>query len=257
MSVALGDGGAYSGLAVILDVRISFQMKGLREMAVHPGQAKQTARAEFEAWAADYDRSPMQWFLFRPSYRTLLSELVRWPRTREPFHLLDIGCGTGTFAAMVFGAGLPAHVVGLDYAASMCRMASQKACQANATDRIRFLNGDSEHLPFADNSFDVITCSNSFHHYPHQDRVVREMHRVLRPGGRLVILDGFRDNVVGWFIFDVIVGRLVERHIHHATWKQIREYLDEAGFQRVRQRKLNLLFPLLLTVGQKRANDRR
>jgi ubiquinone/menaquinone biosynthesis C-methylase UbiE len=226
-------------------------MKGLREMAVHPGQAKQTAREEFEAWAAGYDRSPMQWFLFGPSYRTLLSELVRWPRTQQPFDLLDVGCGTGTFAAMVFGAGLPAHVVGLDYAASMCRMASQKACQANASDRVRFLNGDSEHLPFADGSFDVITCSNSFHHYPHQDQAVKEMHRVLRPGGRLVILDGFRDNVIGWFIFDVVIGRLVEQHIRHVTWKQMRGHFEDAGFEHVRQRKLNLLFPLLLTVGQK------
>jgi ubiquinone/menaquinone biosynthesis C-methylase UbiE len=220
-------------------------------MAVHPGHAKQSSREEFEAWAAGYDRSPMQWFLFGPSYRALLSELVRWGRTREPFDLLDVGCGTGTFAAMVSGAGLPAKIVGLDYAASMCRMAHQKARAASATDRVRFLNGDSEHLPFAAGSFDVITCSNSFHHYPHPDLAVQEMHRVLRPGGRLVILDGFRDNVIGWFIFDVVVGQLVEKHIRHATWRQMRGHFEAAGFERVRQRKLNLLFPLLVTVGVK------
>ncbi len=223
-------------------------------MAVHAGQMKQTARKEFEAWAAGYDRSVMQWFLFGPSYRTLLSELVRWDRTSEPFDLLDVGSGTGTFAAMVAGAGLPARIVGLDYAASMCRMASQKACAAKATDRVRFLNGDSEHLPFASGSFDVITCSNSFHHYPHQNQAVREMFRVLRPGGRLIILDGFRDNVIGWAIFDVIVG-LVERHIRHVSWRQMREYFGSSGFVHIRQRKMNLLFPLLVTVGVKNDKD--
>jgi ubiquinone/menaquinone biosynthesis C-methylase UbiE len=217
-------------------------------MAVLAGHMKQTARKEFEAWAAGYDRSLLQWFLFQPSYRTLLSELVGWRRTRRPFDLLDVGCGTGTFAAMVAGAGLPAGIVGLDYAASMCRLASQKACGAMADDRVRFLNGDSEHLPFARGSFDVITCSNSFHHYPHQDRVVQEMFRVLRPGGRLIILDGFRDNVIGWLMFDVVIGK-VETHIRHASWRQVREYYQKAGFAHIRQRKRNLLFPLLLTVG--------
>jgi ubiquinone/menaquinone biosynthesis C-methylase UbiE len=217
-------------------------------MTVYLGQMKQTARREFEAWADDYDRSPMQWFLFRPSYRALLWELVRWERTQQPFDLLDVGCGTGTFAAMVAGAGLPARIVGVDYAAPMCRLASQKALAAGAAGRVQFLNGDSEHLPFASGSFDAIACSNSFHHYPHPDRAVREMYRVLRPDGRLVIVDGFRDNVIGWFIFDVIVG-MVEGHVRHATWRQMRTYFEVAGFVRVRQRKLNLLFPLLVTVG--------
>ncbi len=217
-------------------------------MAAHAGQMKRTAREEFEAWAAGYDRSLMNYFLFGPSYRILLAELVRWERTRQPFHLLDIGCGTGTFAAMVAGAGLPARVVGLDYAAGMCRMASEKAHAAGAADRVSFLNADSEHLPFAAGSFDAVTCSNSFHHYPHQDQAVREMRRVLRPGGRLVIIDGFRDNVIGWTMFDVIIG-IVEKHIHHASWRQMRDYFQAAGFCQVRQRKMNVLFPLLVTVG--------
>jgi ubiquinone/menaquinone biosynthesis C-methylase UbiE len=149
---------------------------------------------------------------------------------------------------MAVGCGLPARVVGLDYAASMCKVAAGKAAAAGAADRACFLNGDSEHLPFASCSFDAITCSNSFHHYPHQDQAVREMFRVLRPGGRLILLDGFRDNVVGWMMFDVIIG-LVERHIRHVSWPQMREYFEQAGFVHIRQRKRNLLFPLLVTVG--------
>jgi len=226
-------------------------VKGLQSMAVHAGQMKQTAREEFEAWAAGYDQSPLHHFLFRPSYRTMLAELVNWERTSRPFDLLDVGCGTGTFAAMVAGCGLPARVVGLDYAASMCKVAGDKAHAAGASGQLKFLNADSENLPFASGTFDAITCSNSFHHYPHQDQAVREMFRVLRPGGRLILLDGFRDNVIGWMMFDVIIG-LVEKHVRHVSWRQMREYFEQAGFVHVRQRKRNLLFPLLVTVGQKR-----
>ena len=55
------------------------------------------------------------------------------------------------------------------------------------------VRGDSERLPFESGSFDIVTCANSFHHYPRQDRAVAEMRRVLRPGGRLMIIDGYRD----------------------------------------------------------------
>jgi len=218
-------------------------------MATAAGEMKSSARARFGAWAQAYDRSPLNRFLFLPSYRAMLAELVRWDRTAEPFDLLDVGCGTGTFAAMLAGSGRPARVVGLDFVPAMCRLAKDKAEAAGAASYLRFLAGDAEHLPFAAGSFDVVTCSNSFHHYPHQAQAIREMRRVLRPGGRLILVDGFRDNVIGWFVFDVCVG-MIEKHVRHVPWGQVRDYFEAAGFVRVRQRKFNLLFPLLLTVGQ-------
>jgi hypothetical protein len=54
----------------------------------------------------------------------------------------------------------------------------------------------------------------------------------------------------------VVVGQLVEKHIRHATWRQMRGHFEAAGFERVRQRKLNLLFPLLVTVGVKKKGSR-
>jgi ubiquinone/menaquinone biosynthesis C-methylase UbiE len=149
---------------------------------------------------------------------------------------------------MLAASPLPARTVGLDYAPSMCQVASEKARRAGVADRLCFTAGDSEHLPFADGSFDAITCSNSFHHYPHQQAVVHEMRRLLRPGGRLMLIDGFRDNIVGWVTFDVIIGT-VEKPVFHAPWSIIHEYFETAGFSEIRRRKFNFLFPLLLTVG--------
>ncbi len=210
---------------------------------------KALAKEEFEAWAGTYDRSLLNRFLFQPSYRMFLEELYAWRGGNpEPFDLLDVGCGTGTFDAMLAGSPLPARVVGLDYAEAMCRVAAEKARHAGVADRLRYVNADSQHLPFADASFDAITCSNSFHHYPDQPAVVRDMKRVLRPGGRLMIIDGFRDNIIGHVCFDMIIGR-VEKQVHHATWKQMDAHFRAAGFRDIRRRKFSFWMPGLLTVG--------
>ena len=129
----------------------------------------------------------------------------------------------------------------------MCRLAAEKATERGER-RAAFFNGDSEHLPFADGSFDLLTCSNSFHHYPHQAQVVREFRLVLRPGGRLMIIDGFRDNLIGWIAFDVLVTRR-EGAVFHAPWSLMRKYFVDAGFSDISQRKFNIWIPLFITVG--------
>jgi len=210
---------------------------------------KRQAKDEFEAWADTYDQSLLHRFMFQPSYRMFMEELqVRPGPGGNPFDLLDIGCGTGTLAAMLATSPLPARLVGLDYSPAMCQVADRKARQTSIDDRVRFTAADSEHLPFADASFDVVTCSNSFHHYPHQQAVVHEIRRVLRPGGRFMLIDGFRDNIVGWVVFDVIIAA-VEKHVFHAPWSTIHRYFESAGFRDIRRRKFNFWFPLLLTVG--------
>ncbi len=211
---------------------------------------KSLAKAEFEAWARTYDRSLLNHFLFRPSYNTFMEELARWQqRHHRPFDLLDIGCGTGSFTHMIAVSNLQArYLVGLDYAMNMCQQAHAKAQLRPADDHVRFLNGDSEHLPFRSGSFDIITCANSFHHYPHQQTVVNEMRRLLRPGGSLMIIDGFRDNIIGWMVFDVIITA-IEKSVFHAPWKTMRAYFEKAGFAEVHHRKFNLVFPAFITVG--------
>ena len=210
---------------------------------------KSTARREFDGWADTYDQSLLHHFMFRPTYRVLLEELVAWRGDDDAaFSVLDIGCGTGKLAGLLAGSSLPAQVIGLDYAPAMVRVARANAEQVNVADHCTFLPGDSEHLPFADRSFDLVTCSHSFHHYPHQQAAVVEMRRVLRPGGRLIIVDGFRDNVVGWVVFDVIITA-VEKNVYHVPWSQMRDLFLQAGLTDIRHRKFSWWFPSLLTMG--------
>jgi ubiquinone/menaquinone biosynthesis C-methylase UbiE len=213
-------------------------------------EMKSTARRQFDGWADTYDRSLLNQFLFRPSYRIFLEEIYaihsRHPR---PFRLLDVGCGTGTLAGMVVESELPAEVVGLDYAPAMCRTAHSKAVAHGHDGDAWFVAGDSERLPFENGSFDFLTCSNSFHHYPHQQEVVCEFRRVLKPGGHLLLIDGFRDNVIGWVAFDVIIAA-VEKDVYHAPWSVIYKYFETAGFQDIQRRKFNFWMPAVVTIGR-------
>jgi ubiquinone/menaquinone biosynthesis C-methylase UbiE len=210
---------------------------------------KSRAREQFEKWAGTYDRSLLHHFLFRSSYVALMEEIARWYAERQrPFRVLDIGCGTGELAAMLAKSDWPVEAIGMDYAPAMCVAANEKINRGELADRARFVAGDSEFLPFPDDAFDVITCSNSFHHYPHQQNVVDQVARLLRPGGRFVLIDGFRDNVIGWVTFDVIITR-IEQGVYHAPWSVIDQYFRNSGLTNIHRRKINLWMPLCITVG--------
>lgn len=215
------------------------------------GVMKEKARHAFEKWADRYDKSLLQHYLFQPSYLVLMEEIARWREAHtDPFVTLDIGCGTGELASLLARSDWPVRAVGLDYSPNMCAAAAAKVQEATWADRAQFTAGDSEHLPFADAAFDLVTCSNSFHHYPHQQAVVDEVYRILKPGGVFILIDGFRDNAVGWFVFDVLIAR-VEKNVHHAPWSQIDGYFRQTGFQNIRRRKFNVWMPLCATIGAK------
>lgn len=224
-------------------------MSSVTKTQKHADNMKALAREEFESWAGSYDKSLLHVFLFRPSYRVLTEEIAKWYRQHHrPMQVLDIGCGTGELASILSQGDWPIEIVGLDYSPAMCIVASQKAEEAKVPHRVSFVAADSEFLPFQEKSFDVVTCSNSFHHYPNQSAVVQKVHSLLRPQGRFVLIDGFRDNTVGWVTFDVIIAR-VEKNVHHAPWSQIDGYFREANFENIHRRKFNFWMPLCATIG--------
>ena len=221
--------------------------------AVPPLDAtRESARREFDKWALSYDRSLLREIVFLPGVRACQEEILRWKAQRAiphaPYRLLDVGCGTGNLVGVMSRDADVAGAVGLDYSPVMVEKAAVKIREHGAGGRHVFaVHADSERLPFANQSFDVLTCANSFHHYPNQAEVVREFRRVLRPGGIAILVDGFRDNVIGWLVFDVGVAT-AEKNVHHASWTEVRGHFGAAGFQRVAQRKLNVLAPLLVTT---------
>ena len=102
----------------------------------------------------------------------------------EYHDLLDCGCGTGPMISLLYDKDSSKHYVGLDITPKMIETAKSK----NLTGT-EWIVGDCEDLPFEDESFDVIICTNSFHHYPNPQKFFDNVKRVLRPGGRLVLQD--------------------------------------------------------------------
>jgi ubiquinone/menaquinone biosynthesis C-methylase UbiE len=204
---------------------------------------KGQATREFARWSENYDRCILQWLLFGPSHRAILRRL-RAAVGDRPARVLDVGCGTGVFAGRLRAALPNARVWGIDLVRAMLDKGADR--WRHHADAVLPVQGDSERLPFAANTFDVITCANSFHHYPHQDRAVVEMRRVLRPGGRLILVDGYRDAPWGWLIYDVCVAA-VEGDVHHASSRRVRELMALAGFGAVSQKVHRGAAPFLLT----------
>ena len=200
------------------------------------------ARKEFDSWSRHYDRSLLQSFFFQPAHRMLIDYLQ--PSDRR---ILDIGSGTGVFAERVLARHSETQVWGLDLSAGMLGRCCMRAQVPG--DRLHLVQGDSQRLPFQDNAFDVVTCTHSFHHYPRQELVVAEMCRVLRPGGRLFIIDGDRDRWWGQLFFDVLVV-LLEGPVRHLTSQALRELYRDAGFANISQRRRGGPLPFLLTTGQ-------
>jgi len=112
----------------------------------------------------------------------------------QPHHrVLDVGCGTGTFAVAIKGWMPTVQVVGIDPDSKALARSRRKAQRADVS--IRFDQGFANALPYSDGSFDRVFSSLMFHHIPHDAKLATmlEVRRVLKPGGSLHLVDFEQD----------------------------------------------------------------
>ncbi len=140
---------------------------------VPSGDRESIVRAAFARQARDFARSPLQTDPRR------LRRLIEFLGPRPGERVLDVACGPGIVTAALEQAGLLA--CGVDLTREMLREAASRGG--------RFVQGDTGRLPFRESSFDVVVCRNSLHHVTDPSAAIREMTRVLRSGGRLVVED--------------------------------------------------------------------
>jgi ubiquinone/menaquinone biosynthesis C-methylase UbiE len=184
--------------------------------------------AKFDAWAPTYE-DPRFDFFRRMQKRVLgLLDLKRGAA------FLDIGCGTGwavRAAAELVGPGGDAY--GVDLSPRMIQNATESA---RGTMNAHFKNANAEKLPFKLDSFDVIICTMSFHHYLNPGKAVGEMARVLKPGGKLCIVDPTADFFVMKWI-DGILKRREPEHVALYSTLEFRQFLEGASLRYLESRR--------------------
>ena len=150
---------------------------------------KEKIQQMFDGIAPDYDRLNhlMSLGVDRSWRRRALREIVDAGRAQS---ILDIACGTGDFSLAIAGRMHPdSRITGLDLSEGMLAVMRDKVAKAGLEGRISCEQGDSEAMRFADASFDVVTIAFGIRNFAHREAALREILRVLKPGGRLVILE--------------------------------------------------------------------
>ncbi|WP_294141928.1 bifunctional demethylmenaquinone methyltransferase/2-methoxy-6-polyprenyl-1,4-benzoquinol methylase UbiE [uncultured Sanguibacteroides sp.] len=102
--------------------------------------------------------------------------------------VLDVACGTGDFSMEALKHGVK-KVIGADISENMLTVAREKAKERKLTEQLDFRYGDSENLEFPDNTFDAVTVAFGVRNFEHLEKGLTEMYRVLKPGGKVVILE--------------------------------------------------------------------
>ena len=199
------------------------------------------ARWFFDAWSTFYDLPPVQAAVYRPMHDAVVGEL----RADPPDRLLDIGCGTGILTDRVDGDLEPDVTAGCDFSLGMLQQAAGKRPD------LSWVAADAQRLPFADASFDAAVSTEAFHWFPDQDEALRELHRVLRRGGRLLVAMINTRTEMG----SAMVNAASAAAGQPAGWPtrdEMRSRVEGAGFRVVRQRRVlrvtGLVLPPVLTV---------
>ncbi len=147
----------------------------------------------------------------------------------EPFEsLLDAGCGTAPMLSLLTKEFPDKQFTGIDLTPKMIEVAKAKKLP-NTT----FVCGDCENLPFEDESFDVIICSQSFHHYPNPQAFFNSVARCLRPKGRLILRDmHMRTRIAHWFCNNIelkVINLFGYGDVRIYQRKDIQILCDKAG----------------------------
>ena len=221
---------------------------------------KEKIRQMFDSIASDYDRlNHLMSLDIDKTWRRKALKAIFPAEDRTDLHILDLACGTGDFAIAIARKirkeGLGGHVTGVDLSERMLQVMQEKIAREQLQPLVTVRQGDGENLPLGSGVFERVTIAFGIRNFENREKGLQEMLRVLRPGGRVVILElSIPENrFIRWgynlyflHILPLIGGRvsgdkaaykyLPASVVHFPKHKDFMETMRAAGFSRVRHK---------------------
>lgn len=190
------------------------------------------SRAFFNRWARNYeDRRLSSWFQY-----TQHLAIERLEPDLDSV-VLDVGCGTGYAVRALARLVSHGRVCGIDISPAMISEARSRI-SPELRDRVQFDEASAASMPYPDGTFSHVLCTNSFHHYPDPVAALREMKRVLKSAGELVILENAPDLSLYTWTWDRLLRVIEKGHVRYYPSRELGQMIVRAGFEAVRLRVL-------------------
>ncbi|WP_173916295.1 demethylmenaquinone methyltransferase [Halobacillus sp. Marseille-Q1614] len=204
----------------------------------------------FENIYSRYDK--MNSIISFQQHRLWRRDVMKRMKVTPGDHTLDVCCGTGDWTmSLADRVGVSGKVIGLDFSNNMLSVAIKKKLKAGIR-HVEFQHGNAMELPFEDNQFDFVTIGFGLRNVPDYFQVLKEMHRVVKPGGRVVCLETSQPtNPVFkrfyYFYFQNVMplfGKVFAKSYDEYSWlhesakdfpgiDELAEMFEEAGFTNI------------------------
>ena len=201
------------------------------------------SRKHFDGQAAQYDARDTVYY--SREGKISCRDIAALLKDRAYEKLLDVGCGTG-FLLDLLAKQHPGEYAGLDLSENMIREAERKQIPGAS-----FTVGSANQLPYGDETFDIVTCSQSFHHYPYPEQAIGEARRVLKKGGVYILSDTGIGGFGAWLDNHIFFRFMRSGDCHTRNRKGIEKLMRQCGFEIVDSRQIS---GMIYTVTGKKAN---
>ncbi len=202
------------------------------------------SKVHFDNQAKVYDETDTMYYSKYP--KISCRHVGEYLKTVEFDSLLDVGCGTG-FLINMLRKSKAANYFGLDLSTEMIKVAERKL-----GGDVNLTVGSADKLTYEDGSFDVVTCIQSFHHYPYPEKAMREAFRVLRAGGRYIISDTGYGGLKQIVFNKIVLPRMNSGDYAVYSMKDIELMMKNTGFTLEKAEKVSGM--IYTVVGRKQVD---